>query len=188
MPPKRPDVGTTTSIGGLPFERVLVGEPVVGPGDADRRSRRRRRSPCLPMTGTKLPASLSCLKKSRPGLDVVERCRRWRMPAAQTPEWPGSTRSGHRASATWPLVLGLEQVGPVLRDVRDDLGVDLERQHAVVVAVPHPVGILGRVRDRVPGRDLVRLEQALRDGLRAEGQTDVDDVRRRPGPCCPCSP
>ena len=41
------------------------------------------------------------------------------------------------------LVLGLEQVGPVLRDVGDDLGVDLERHDAVVVAVPLAVGVLG---------------------------------------------
>src|SRR5207249_10610648 len=48
------------------------------------------------------------------------------------------------------LVLGLDQVVPVLWDVGDLRGVHLERQDAVVVAVPEAVRVLGGRRDRVP--------------------------------------
>ena len=98
-------------------------------------------------------------------------------PAAQTAEGLVGrgrvTRQGDHV-----LVVGLEQVGPVLRDGLDDGGVDLERHDTVVVAVPQAGGVLGRVRDRVPGRDLVRLVEVLGDALRAVAQADVDDVRR----------
>jgi hypothetical protein len=76
------------------------------------------------------------------------------------------------------LEVGAEKIGPIGRARLDDVLVHDEREHAVVVAVPGAVGVLGRVRDRVPGRDLVGREEAV--GLRrgTEGQTDVDDVGR----------
>ena len=76
------------------------------------------------------------------------------------------------------LVVGAKQVRPILRRLLDDVGVHLERQHAVIVAVPVAVGILGAVGDRVPGRDLVGLQQPVLLGRRPEGQADVDHVRR----------
>ncbi len=72
---------------------------------------------------------------------------------------------------------GFLQVGPVLRDVLDDVGVHDEGENAVIVAVPVAVGVLGGVRNRVPGGDLVGLDQAVGLGGRAEGEADVDDVR-----------
>src|SRR6185436_18758023 len=75
------------------------------------------------------------------------------------------------------LVLRLEQVGPILGNVLDDGRVHFEREDAVVVAVPGAVRVLGGGGDGVPGRDLVRLDQAIGLGGRPEGQADVDDVR-----------
>ena len=136
----------------------------------------------LAMTGTKLPASLSCLKKSRPSLTLssVAAVRR----QAGRPD--GGLGLVRRERVTEQrdllLVLGLQQVGPVLRDVGDDLGVDLERHDAVVVAVPHAVGRLGRVRDACPrsrpctaGRGPGRRPAGRRRGRR----------RRRPAPAGP---
>ena len=122
----------------------------------------------LPMTGTKFPASFSFLKKSRPGSALSSPPP---LEKAGPDGGDGLVGRGRVAGqGDLVLVLGLEQVGPVLRDVRDDLGVDLERQDAVVVAVPDAVGVLGGLRDRVPGRDLVRLEEVLGDALRAEAR------------------
>src|SRR5205814_10151369 len=76
------------------------------------------------------------------------------------------------------LVLGLEQVVPVLWDVGDLRAVHLEGQDAVVVAVPEAVRVLGGRRDRVPRCDLVWREVARRLGRRASADGDVKDVGR----------
>ena len=73
-------------------------------------------------------------------------------------------------------VVGGLEVGPGGRDLADEVGVHEERQHAVIVAVPVAFSVLGRVRDRVPGRDLVGLDQAFGLGRGAEAETDVDHV------------
>src|SRR5690606_27983869 len=74
-------------------------------------------------------------------------------------------------------IFRLQEVRPVLRHVLDDIGVHHEGENAVVVTVPVTFGILGLVGDRIPGGYLVRLDQPFGLGGRAEGQTDVDDVR-----------
>jgi hypothetical protein len=73
---------------------------------------------------------------------------------------------------------GLQQISPVGRRFLDEVLVHQEGEHAVVVAGPEAIGVLGAVRDRVPGGDLVGLDQAVGLGGRAEGQADVDDVGR----------
>ena len=82
-------------------------------------------------------------------------------------------RHPHRRRKLW-----LQQVGPVLWRFGNDVLVDHERQHAVVVAVPVPVRILHLVRDRVPGRDLVRRNQPFRLRLGPKREAHVDHVRR----------
>ena len=59
------------------------------------------------------------------------------------------------------LVLRLQEIGPILWDVRHHLLVDLEGHHAVVIAVPEAVGVFERSRDAVPGRDFVGLQQRI---------------------------
>src|SRR5436190_1378782 len=99
MPPKRPDVGTTTSIAGLPLSLSLSASALyVQP----------RRIGVLPlatvavlaMTGTKLPASLSFLKKSRPSLTLSRLPPLLERPAAQTADWAWFEASGSPNSAT----------------------------------------------------------------------------------------
>ncbi len=83
--------------------------------------------------------------------------------------------------------LRLHEVGPRGRVVTgDNVLVDAESHHAVIVAVPEAFFVLGFDGDLVPGRDLVGLQQALFLGLRAEGEADIEDVRAPAGPCCPC--
>ena len=90
----------------------------------------------LAMTGTKLPASLSFLKKCEALAARCRASRRWRAPEPRPPRWPGWMHGRVTGEGDLALVLGLEQVRPVLRDVLDRRGVDLEGQDAVVVAVP----------------------------------------------------
>src|SRR5512144_994949 len=86
MPPKRPDVGTTTSIGGLPLSLSLSARPLyVQP-------RRIGVWPLatvaeLAMTGTKLPLSLSCLKKFKPSVTLSRLPPLLERPAAHTADW-----------------------------------------------------------------------------------------------------
>ena len=54
----------------------------------------------LAMTGTKLPASLSCLKKSRPSLTLSRLPPFDDRPAAQTADWAWFEASGSPNSAT----------------------------------------------------------------------------------------
>src|SRR5664279_10008 len=66
MPPRRPVFGTTTVIGGLPARESLSARALYV------HAMRIGVSPeatvaVLPITGTKIPASFSFLKKSRPG-------------------------------------------------------------------------------------------------------------------------
>ncbi|MPM10105.1 hypothetical protein SDC9_56429 [bioreactor metagenome] len=81
------------------------------------------------------------------------------------------TRQRHLAG-----VVGFQQVGPVGRHGVNEVLVHHERHDAVIVAVPVAVGVLDGVRDLVPARDLVGLDQPFFLGLRAEAQTDVDHV------------
>ena len=62
----------------------------------------------LAMTGTKLPASLSCLKKSRPGWALSSEPPLAR-PAAQTAEMAWFEPVGSPARATWPLYSGFSR-------------------------------------------------------------------------------
>ena len=75
-------------------------------------------------------------------------------------------------------IFRLEKVRPVSRRIGNQILVHDQGHHAVIVAVPVAFGILGTVRDRIPGRYLVGLDQAFGLGGRAEGETDVDDVGR----------
>ena len=67
------------------------------------------------MTGTKLPASLTFLKKSRPGWRR-RAIRRWRARRRTRPGSPGS-RSRVAGERDLALVFRLQQVGPVLRRI-----------------------------------------------------------------------
>ena len=133
--------------------------------------------PGLAIVGTKLPASLSSLKKSRPGCGVVERAAVGRgQPRRRrcTPGWRRADRRRGRPCSCSRASSRSDQSAGRLGDGR----VDLEGQDAEVVAVPVAVRILELGIDRVPGRDLVGLDQLVGLGRVAEGDADVDDVRR----------
>ena len=109
------------------------------------------RDATLPMTGTKLPALLRSAKNFSPASAA------WSMlplaiasPAARTPWIAWFDVRGSPASATEFLYSGLRRSAQSRGDVLDDVGVDLEREHAVVVAVPVALAILLVVGDRVP--------------------------------------
>ena len=131
------------------------------------------------MTGTKLPALFSSAKNSRPLLPASAPAA----PPAATPDGVdalgrlvrGARITGKRDGV---LEIAAKQVRPVGRRCLDDVLVHDEGHDAVVVAVPGAVGILGAVRDRVPGGDLVWLDQAFLLGERSVGETDVDHVGR----------
>ncbi|EKD59723.1 MAG: hypothetical protein ACD_54C01174G0001 [uncultured bacterium] len=76
-----------------------------------------------------------------------------------------------------PSIFRLHQIGPVGRQGRHHVGVHDERHHAIIVAIPEAICILGTVRDAVPGRNLVGLDQPFFLGSRAERQTDIQHVR-----------
>src|SRR6185437_16671283 len=76
------------------------------------------------------------------------------------------------------LVVGRQEVRPIGRDLLHQIGVDLEGQHPVIVAGPVAFGILGAVRNGAPRRYLVGLNQPVLLGRRAEGEADIDDIRR----------
>ncbi len=82
----------------------------------------------------------------------------------------------------------LQEVGPVLRVFLDEVLVHFEGHNAIIVAIPVAFSVLGRIRDRVPGFHLVRLDELFSLCGRAEGEADVDNVRRLRSPCCPCWP
>jgi len=63
-----------------------------------------------------------------------------------------------------------------LSNLAHQIGIDLEGQHAVVVAIPVAFGVFGAVRNGGPGGYFVGLDQAGRLGRRAEGEADVDGV------------
>ncbi len=65
----------------------------------------------LAMTGTKLPASLSCLKKSRPSLTLSRLPPFDDRPAAHTADWAWFDASGSPNSATLFLYSGLSRSG-----------------------------------------------------------------------------
>ena len=162
--------------GRVALERILVGEGVVRPRDDDRGIA--RGDACrLGLDRHEVAHVVELLEEVETGSRIVERptgCD-----AGRPDSRDGLVRCGRvTGESDLALVFGLEQIAPVLRDVGHLGGVDLEGEHAVVVAVPHAAGILGRGRDRIPGRDLVGLEVSSRDALRAERETDVDDVRR----------
>jgi myo-inositol 2-dehydrogenase / D-chiro-inositol 1-dehydrogenase len=96
-------------------------------------------------------------------------------------DWTATGEVGAESAASLGDRVGvfrLQQVGPIGRRRLDDVGVHFEREHAVIVAVPVAFRILDVVGDRVPGRDLVGLDEAFGLGLRAEGEADVDHVGR----------
>ena len=131
------------------------------------------------MTGTKLPFLLRSAKKSRPLAAGLGRVRRAVDEAGGVDahrRLVGDARvAGERDRG---LVFGLQEVGPVGRRVLHDVGVHREGQHAVIVADPIAVGVLGRIGNRRPGRDLVGRQQAVGLGGGAERQADVDHVGR----------
>ena len=131
--------------------------------------------------GIRLPLSLSCLKKSRPFVASSSEPPLARPSRRRRTGWPLLDTRGSPAKAI-ALVLVLEQVGPVLRNVGNERRVDLEREDAVVVAVPGAVGILDVGRDRVPRRNLVRREQALGLARGSERQADVSTTSGACGP------
>src|SRR5512146_2010683 len=107
IPPNRPEAGTATVIGGLPASESL------SPRALYVQAIRIGVSPeatvaVLPMTGTKLPASLSFLKKSRPGVASSSEPP-LAMAAAQTAEMAWLDWVGSPARATWPLYSGLSR-------------------------------------------------------------------------------
>jgi hypothetical protein len=152
---------------------------VVVPGDDDRgralgeRSRLaddRNEIARLVEFGEELEASFA-------GLGASHVARRWREASGinALDGLVGGARVTGESDRCWHS--RLQQVGPILRAFLDDVLVHQEGQHAVIVAVPVAFGILGAVRDRIPGRDLVGLDQAFGLGGRAEGEADVDHVR-----------
>ena len=76
---------------------------------------------------------------------------------------------------TWADLLKPEYANQVAL-AGDNVLVDAEGEHAVIVAIPEAFGILGVIGDVVPGGDLVGLEQAFILGLRAEGEADIEHV------------
>src|SRR5438093_1354052 len=107
MPATRPGFGTTTVMGGLPLSETLSARALYV------HAIRIGESPdatfaVLAMIGTKLPASLSFLKKSRPGVALSSEPP-LAMAAAHTPEIAWFETVGSPARATWPLYSGLRR-------------------------------------------------------------------------------
>src|SRR5450432_169150 len=75
------------------------------------------------------------------------------------------------------LIFGLQQVGPIQRNILNYIRVDFKRHSAVVVTPIKTIGVLQGVRDRVPGRNLVGLEQPSGFGLFSPNKAYVNDVR-----------
>ena len=133
----------------------------------------------MPITGTKLPLATTSLKRPRPASPALATSP----PAADRPaakDGGDGLRGGARIAGQSHGVgkLRLQEVGPVGRAVLDEVLVDAEGHHAVVVAVPVALGVLGAVGDAVPGRNLVGLQKAFGLGGRTEAEADVDHVRR----------
>ncbi len=160
---------------GIVLQGDLVGQREVRPRDDDGRLARHHQS-LLGDDRDEVAGFLQLLEEVEAGLGIVERATVGE--GGRVDRLDGLVR-GRRVAGQGDrvLVVGLEEVGPVLRDGLDDLGVDLEREDTVVVAVPGPVSVLDRRIDRVPRRNLVVHEQAVGLGLRAERDPDVDDVR-----------
>src|SRR5262245_50770005 len=74
-------------------------------------------------------------------------------------------------------VFRFQKVGPILRVVADDIGVDLESQQTVVGPVPISICSLRRTGNGIPSRYFVRLKKpaVFRGGT--ERQTNFDHIR-----------
>ena len=140
----------------------------------------------LPMTGTKLPGLVQIGKELQAGFAGRSAGSG---AAGEAGGVDALDRLVGRARVTGQgdgiLVVRAEEIGPVLRHGLDDVGVHFEGEHAVIVAVPGAVGVLGAVRDRVPGGDLVG-HAAGRRPWRSGRRTGRRRSRRAPaGPVLP---
>ena len=156
-------------------ELLDVGEVEVVPVDHDRRlaggDRLRRR-----LDREEVARVLEPLEEVDARPDVAERAAvrdRGREHAGD-----GRARRERAAVQGDPVpVIGLEQVGPRLRHVRDDRAVDAERDDAVVVADPEAAAVLHRARDGSEVAVEVLRVEALVGAVDRERRPDVEDVR-----------
>ena len=146
------------------------------PADDDGRLALGQRRPCRSRARSCRPSLSSAKNSSRPrcGAPAPPPFAR---PAAKTTGSPGWRRVGRRREPPRPRIPRFSRSAQSCRHVLDHVGVRLERQHAVVVAVPDSRRRPWRCRGSCPRWRPCRAGQTLFLG-RGPKEADVDHVRR----------